>query len=125
MQSVTEEFIVPVIMTTNGDRIIITLQHGVNAEDKLYRLKQGTVLRLTPASNLLGRNVSVYCNYPITDGAEFIRDQYHLLNWHDKNGKKLTDGEHPFTIITDLETHCEIEMIRSGTFHFYFVYQDE
>lgn len=112
-------------MTKNEDKISVVLQHGVNAEDVLYRLKQKTTLRLIPAANLLGRNVSVYCNYPVTHGAEFIRNQYHLLNWHDKNEKKLSDGLHPFTQITDLETHCEIEMNRSGTFHFYFVYQDE
>lgn len=112
-------------MANTEDKVSIALQHGVNAEDVLYRLKQGTTLRLVPAPNLLGRSVAAYCNYPVTNTAEFIREQYILLNWHDKTGRKLSDGLHPFAVITDTETHCEIEMKRSGTFHIYFVYQDE
>lgn len=54
--------------------------------------------------------------------AEFIREQYLHLNWFNRDGKKLSDGLHPFAQITDLETHCEIEMNRAGTFHFYFTY---
>lgn len=54
--------------------------------------------------------------------AEFIREQYLHLNWFNRDGKKLSDGLHPFAQITDLETHCEIEVNRAGTFHFYFTY---
>lgn len=59
-----------------------------------------------------------------SEKAEFIRRQYLHLNWYKSNGKKLSDGLHPFAQITDLEIHCEIEMNRAGTFHFYFNYDD-
>lgn len=58
----------------------------------------------------------------LAEKADFIREQYLHLNWFDKEGKKLSDGLHPFAQITDLDTHCEIEVNRSGTFHFYFIY---
>lgn len=60
----------------------------------------------------------------VTDKAEFIRNQYLHLNWFNREGKKLTDGLHPYSEITDLDIHCEIETNRAGTFHFYFIYED-
>lgn len=46
------------------------------------------------------------------------------MNWYKSDGKKLSDGLHPFAQITDLEMHCEIEVNRAGTFHFYFTYDE-
>lgn len=66
-----------------------------------------------------------FYHYLLSEKAEFIREQYLHLNWFSKDGKKLSDGLHPFAQITDLDTHCEIEVARSGTFHFYFVYDDK
>lgn len=60
----------------------------------------------------------------LLEKAEFIRHQYLHLNWYSRDGKKLSDGLHPFTQITDLDTHCEIEVNRAGTFHFYFIYDN-
>lgn len=59
------------VMTTpttkpSSDVVSIALQHGVNAEGQLYRLKRGTKLRIVPGSSLLGRHVALYCNYPVT-----------------------------------------------------------
>lgn len=51
---------------SNNDVLSIALQHGVNAEGQLYRLKRGTKLRIVPGSTLLGRQVALYCNYPVT-----------------------------------------------------------
>lgn len=51
---------------SNNDVLSIALQHGVNAEGQLYRLKRGTKLRIVPGSSLLGRHVALYCNYPVT-----------------------------------------------------------
>ncbi|XP_031629828.1 glycogen debranching enzyme [Contarinia nasturtii] len=118
---------IQVMTKTNNEVLSIALHHGVNAEGQLYRLKRGTKLRLVPAPNLLGRSVALYCNYPVTgsdtdEKAEFIRNQYLHLNWYSRDGKKLSDGLHPYTQITDLNTHCELELNRSGTFHFYFIY---
>lgn len=55
------------VMTKSRNEVLsIALHHGVNAEGQLYRLKRGTKLRLVPAASLLGRNVALYCNYPVT-----------------------------------------------------------
>lgn len=59
-----------VMTKTSNDVLSIALQHGVNAEGQLYRLKRGTKLRLVPGSSLLGRHVALYCNYPVT--GEFL-----------------------------------------------------
>lgn len=53
-------------MTKSTEVLSITLNHGVNAEQSLYRLKRGTILRLVPGPSLLGRHVALYCNYPVT-----------------------------------------------------------
>lgn len=134
-------------MTKSVEVLSIALDHGVHADGKLYRLKRGSTLRLVPGPSLLGRRVALYCNYPVTgnfnkiinlltsaenliyavfyiDKAEFIRNQYLHLNWFSIDGKKLTDGLHPYNEITDLDIYCEIETNRSGTFNFYFIYQD-
>lgn len=61
------------VMTTksSSDVLSIALQHGVNAEGQLYRLKRGTKLRLVPGSSLLGRHVALYCNYPVTGESDW------------------------------------------------------
>lgn len=58
----------PTTTTTrsNNDVVSIAVQHGVNAEGQLYRLKRGTKLHIVPGSSLLGRHVALYCNYPVT-----------------------------------------------------------
>lgn len=54
-------------MTKPSNEVLsIALHHGVDAEDQLYRLKRGTKLRLVPGASLLGRQVALYCNYPVT-----------------------------------------------------------
>lgn len=134
-------------MTKSVEVLSIELNHDVHADQLLYRLKRGTVLRLVPGPSLLGRHVALYCNYPVTgeyqigiwlhsdveltdfvlfsflEKAEFIRNQYLHLNWFNRDGKKLTDGLHPYTEITDLDIHCEIVANRAGAFHFYFIYE--
>lgn len=60
----------------------------------------------------------------VSEKAEFIRDQYLHLNWYNREGHKLTDGLHPYAQITDLDTYCEIEVNRAGTFHVYFTYDN-
>lgn len=57
---------VQVMTKSSNDLLSIALHHGVNAEGQLYRLKRGTKLRLVPGPSLLGRNVALYCNYPVT-----------------------------------------------------------
>lgn len=59
-------------MTKSADLLSIELHHGVNAEGQLYRLKRGTTLRLVPGPSLLGKNVALYCNYPVTGRSAII-----------------------------------------------------
>lgn len=70
------------VMTKSRNEVLsIALHHGVNAEGQLYRLKRGTKLRLVPAASLLGRNVALYCNYPVTgsDGGNGVYMFYLIL----------------------------------------------
>lgn len=53
-------------MTKPVELLSVALNHGGNTEDLLFRLKRGTVLQLVPGPSLLGRNVALYCNYPVT-----------------------------------------------------------
>lgn len=48
------------------ETLCIAINHGVNADSSLYRLKRETVLRIVPGASLLGKHVALYCNYPIT-----------------------------------------------------------
>lgn len=63
---------------TSGETLSIALHHGVNAEGQLYRLKRGTKLRLVPGPSLIGRNVALYCNYPVT--GKFTHSQ--IFDWN-------------------------------------------
>lgn len=75
-------------MTKSADLLSIVLQHGVNAEGQLYRLKRGTKLRLVPAPCLLGKSVALYCNYPVTgEYFIFIICKFLLRLMYKSNGK--------------------------------------
>lgn len=52
-------------MTKHGEILSIAINHGVNAEHLLYRLKRGSVLHIVPGASLLGRRVALYCNLPV------------------------------------------------------------
>lgn len=71
---------IPVMTNSSNEVLSIALHHGVNAEGQLYRLKRGTKLRLIPGPSLLGRNVALYCNYPVTgnDGVYMLTFLFHL-----------------------------------------------
>lgn len=68
---VSKKSSVQVMTKSTIDVLSIALHHGVNAEGQLYRLKRGTKLCLVPGPSLLGRNVALYCNYPVT-GIHFV-----------------------------------------------------
>lgn len=52
-------------MTKSEQTLSIAINHGVNAESQLYRLKRGTTLHVVPGGSLLGRRVALYCNLPV------------------------------------------------------------
>lgn len=51
---------------TTEETLCIAINHGVNADSSLFRIKRGTHLRIIPGSSLLGKHVALYCNYPVT-----------------------------------------------------------
>lgn len=111
-------------MTRLDEIASVALHDGVNAEGSLYRLKKGLKLRLIPGPSLLGKEVVLYTNFPVDDESEFVRTQYSNLIWYSKTGEKLTSHAHPFVAVIDVDIYCEIELNRSGTYHFYFCYKD-
>lgn len=52
-------------MTKHEEILSIAINHGVNAEHLLYRLKRGSVLHIVPGTSLIGRRVALYCNLPV------------------------------------------------------------
>lgn len=133
-------------MTKSGEILSVSINHGVNAESQLYRLKRGTNLHIVPGGSLLGRRVALYCNFPVngktrvwwrnkiqfhiekklfSDKADFIRRQYIHMNWFRPDGKKITDEDQPYAEITNLDIYCELQLNRAGTFHFYFTYDQD
>lgn len=58
------------------------------------------------------------------DNADFIRKQYLHINWYNASGKKITNEDQPYAHITNTDIYCELELNRSGSFHFYFTYEN-
>lgn len=64
-------------MTKSAEETLsISINHGVNADSSLFRLRRGTNLRIIPGPSLLGRHVALYCNYPITGEKATNQMQY-------------------------------------------------
>uniref|UniRef100_A0A1B0DM07 Glycogen debranching enzyme n=1 Tax=Phlebotomus papatasi TaxID=29031 RepID=A0A1B0DM07_PHLPP len=106
------------------DVLSLAISHGENKQDTLFRLKRGAILHIVPGSNLLGRHIALYCNYPQKESLSFDRKNYAALVWHSSSGQKLTDATHPFVEVNDLDIYCEIAANRSGAFHFYFTFRE-
>ncbi|XP_055679144.1 glycogen debranching enzyme [Lutzomyia longipalpis] len=106
------------------DVLSLAISHGEDKEGTLFRLKRGTILHIVPGPNLLGRHIALYCNYPQNDSNGFERTKYSTLIWHTSSGQKLTNAAQPFVEVNDLDIYCEIVANKSGTFHFYFSFQE-
>lgn len=104
---------------------VLTLNDGEHQDSTLYRLEKNYILQFRLGPSLLGKRVTIYCNYPSTDLAYqfdqtndkgepiFVRNQYLALPWHRDEDTKYTD---------ETSSYCEIEVQIPGSFHYYFIY---
>lgn len=110
-----------VMTKSSNDVLSIALQHGVNAEGQLYRLKRGAKLRIVPGSSLLGRHVALYCNYPVTgEFPQFIANSKSVTNIFTHSN--IISNHHLFVSIycwirTLTHTESEDGKFQSSFFH--------
>jgi hypothetical protein len=93
---------------------VLTLNDGEHQDSTLYRIEKNWVLQFRLGPSLLGRKVSLYCNYP-EKGKEFNRHSYNLLKWRQDEGCHYADDT---ALLTD------ITPIVSGSFHYFFTYDN-
>ncbi|XP_075221320.1 glycogen debranching enzyme isoform X2 [Lycorma delicatula] len=86
------------------------LNDGEHQDGTVYRLKKGWTLDLRVGPTLFGRKITVYCNIPAGD-AQFFRNQYRALTWE--------GAAHD-----DTARYCRVHLGNSGSFHYYFIYDD-
>lgn len=111
-------------MASEGKTVSVTINYQAFDDSKLFRLKKSTVLRVVPGESLLGKHIAVQTNYP-SSGNEFVRSKFASLQWFSRYGEKLSSGGENYTEIRDLEMYCEVKMLRSGTFRFYILEEDQ
>lgn len=97
---------------------VLTLNDNEHQDSTLYRIEKNWTLQFRLGPSLLGRKVSLYCNYPETkDGKilEFNRDRYFLLSWVQDEGCQHSD---------DTALYTQITVKIAGSFHYYFIYEN-
>lgn len=104
---------------------VLTLNDGEHQDSTLYRLEKDYILQFRLGPSLLGKRVTIYCNYPNTELAYqydqtndkgepvFVRNQYTALPWQWDEATKYTD---------ETSAYCEVEVKIPGSFHYYFIY---
>lgn len=102
-------------MSSGTQTRVLTLNHKEHQESTLFRLNRSWVLQFRLGPSLLGRKVSLYCNYPNTN-EQFDRHTYNLLKWTLEEGCNYADD-------TALLTELTVQI--SGSFHYYFVFDNE
>lgn len=110
-------------MTLEGKTVSVTINYQSFDDSKLYRLKKETIVRVVPGESLLGKHISVHTNYPSTE-KDFIRTKFISLEWFSRYGERLPNNDN-FAEIRDLEMYCQVKMVRSGSFRFYILEEDE
>lgn len=104
----------PFKMSSGTQIRVLTLNDKEHQDSTLYRLQKNWILQFRLGPSLLGRKVLLYCNYP-KENEEFKRHSYNLLKWQQDEGCEHSDD-------TALLTELTLEL--SGSFHYYFVYDD-
>lgn len=85
-----------------------------NLETILFRLEKGWTLHFTLGPSLFGKKVSIYINYPENISDDFQRNKYQKLPLKSQSINKFDD--------TSL--YAEITFELTGSFHYYFVYEN-
>ncbi|XP_076266629.1 glycogen debranching enzyme isoform X2 [Rhynchophorus ferrugineus] len=94
---------------------VLTLNDKEHQESTIYRIEKNFILQFRLGPSLLGRKIKLYCNYP-QGSADFNRGTYQLLEWVQDEGCKNAD---------DTALYTSIEANISGSFHYYFIYENE
>lgn len=102
-------------MPSEDNIVSIQINYQQFDEQKLFRLKKFTGLRIVPGESLLGRNIIVRTNY---DDSEFVRTSFSNLNWFTRQGDKLSSS---YEKVRDVEMYCEVHLKKSGSFLFQIV----
>lgn len=65
-------------MPETEEILSIELNKDVHLEDKLYRIKRGSTVRLVPGASLLGCSVAVNTNFPLK-GINLVYNIFNIL----------------------------------------------
>lgn len=57
-----------------------------------------------------------------SEQAEFIRNQYYLLEWRRASADEPAAALGTGLLVTDTDAYCQLRLARAGSFHYYFVY---
>lgn len=98
-----------------GQVRVLTLSYGQDGSSTLYRLSQGWTLRFELGPSLMGKKVTLWTTYPVseTDGGNpaspsFNRPSHHQVPWQ-RASPNLED---------DTALYAGIPLSTSGAFHF-------
>nr|XP_018912835.1 PREDICTED: glycogen debranching enzyme [Bemisia tabaci] len=101
----------PQKMVTTSIRVL-TLNDGEHKDSTLYRLEKDWILEFRLGPSLFGRKVKIFVNFP-EKGHEYHRSEYNSLSWSNCSSHD------------DCAKFCQIRLHTSGSFHYYFTYNDE
>ena len=92
----------------------LTLEYKSDGSSTLYRLEHGWTLLFKLGPSLLGKNVKLFTNYPISESNGcFDRLKYYEVSW-EHDGTNIKD---------DTCKLAKIVLLLSGSFHYYLVDQ--
>lgn len=97
---------------------VLTLNHNEHQDSVLYRIEKNWILQFRLGPSLFGRKVSLFCNYPVEPSAklDFVRNCYYQLPWCNDEGCENSD---------DTASYAQVFAELSGSFHYYFTYDDK
>lgn len=93
---------------------VITLTKNEHLDSTLQKVQKDWIIQFRLGPSLLGHKVILYCNYP-KDDINFDRNKYQLLTWSQDTGCKNSD---------DTSYISNINVKLSGSFHYYFTYEN-
>ncbi|KAG8436633.1 hypothetical protein GDO86_007656 [Hymenochirus boettgeri] len=92
---------------------VLLLNDMENLEKRLFRLEQGFELQFRLGPTLQGKDVTVYSNYPLPNGA-YDRQTFHPLQWHNPTGRE-----------EDSDKFCKLDLKIAGSFQYHFSQGDQ
>ncbi|KAI0985758.1 hypothetical protein GJ496_005284 [Pomphorhynchus laevis] len=115
LDPISEQISVESMVNKENKQIrIFVLRENEHLERKLFRLKKGEIVQFVLSGSLFSKKVRLFCNHVQSGGDQFERKRYHKLKWQNPGGYYHDD----------LNKYAAIEMVQSGTFHFYFTVND-